>query len=99
MRVASPTNQEERSCSKASSGYIIIGAVIGILARFFKPGADPMGWILTILLGIAGAYVGSTAAILGADGNGHRSGSCAIIGAIVLLFVYEAVRRKTAKPA
>ena len=33
---------------------IIIGAVIGVLARFFKPGADPMGWILTILLGIAG---------------------------------------------
>src|SRR4051794_31096644 len=39
-------------------GYIVGGALIGILARFIKPGADPMGWILTILLGIAGAFVG-----------------------------------------
>ena len=38
---------------------ILIGAVIGALARLIKPGADPMGWILTILLGIAGAYAGS----------------------------------------
>ena len=45
-------------------GYIIGGAVIGILARFFKPGADPMGWILTILLGIAGALVGTKLAAL-----------------------------------
>ena len=36
-------------------GYIVGGAVIGVLARFIKPGADPMGWILTILLGVAGA--------------------------------------------
>ena len=33
-------------------GYLIGGAVIGILARFIKPGADPMGWILTILLAV-----------------------------------------------
>ena len=39
-------------------GYIVGGALIGILARFIKPGADPMGWILTILLGIAGAFLG-----------------------------------------
>jgi uncharacterized membrane protein YeaQ/YmgE (transglycosylase-associated protein family) len=40
-------------------GYIIGGALIGILARLIKPGADSMGWILTILLGIAGAAIGS----------------------------------------
>ena len=39
-------------------GYIIGGAVIGILARFFKPGADPIGWIMTLLLGIVGAVAG-----------------------------------------
>ena len=38
---------------------ILIGAVIGALARLIKPGADPMGWILTILLGIAGSWVGN----------------------------------------
>ena len=47
-------------------GYLVGGAVIGILARLIKPGADPMGWILTILLGIAGAVVGSE---LAADGR------------------------------
>ena len=39
-------------------GYIIGGAIIGVLARFLKPGADPMGWILTIVLGIVGAVIG-----------------------------------------
>ena len=74
---------------------IIIGAVIGVLARFFKPGADPMGWILTILLGIAGAYIGS----LLYKSGGMIGFIVSIIGAIVLLFIYELIRSKTAKPA
>ncbi len=74
---------------------IIIGAVIGVLARFFKPGADPMGWILTILLGIAGAYIGS----LFVKGGGVIGFIVSIVCAIVLLFIYEFIRGKTAKPA
>ena len=73
-------------------GYIIGGAVIGILARFFKPGADPMGWIMTILLGIAGAVIGG---LLVPDGI--LSWVVAIIVAIVLLFGYEMIRGKRAK--
>jgi len=73
---------------------IFIGAVIGVLARFFKPGADPMGWILTILLGIAGAWVGS----LLYAGGGFLGFVLSIVCAIVLLFVYEMVRRKSGKP-
>jgi uncharacterized membrane protein YeaQ/YmgE (transglycosylase-associated protein family) len=72
---------------------IIIGAVIGVLARFFKPGADPMGWIVTILLGIAGAYVGS----LLYAGGGVIGFVVSIVCAVVLLFVYEIIRKKTAK--
>ena len=80
-------------------GYIIGGAVIGILARFFKPGADPMGWILTILLGIAGALVGSrVAAMLNLSGT-LVIWACAVVAAIVLLFIYEAIRKKTPKAA
>ena len=80
-------------------GYIIGGAVIGMLARFLKPGADPMGWILTILLGIAGALVGSkVAAVLGLTTT-VMVWVCAIVAAIIMIFVYEAVRRKTAKAA
>ena len=76
-------------------GYIIGGAVIGILARFLKPGADPMGWILTILLGIVGAYIGS----LVYAGGGFIGFVISIICAVVLLFLYELVRKKTARTA
>jgi uncharacterized membrane protein YeaQ/YmgE (transglycosylase-associated protein family) len=80
-------------------GYIIGGAVVGILARFFKPGADPLGWILTILLGIAGALLGSRlAAMLGLTSTA-MVWVCAIVAAIVLLFIYEAIRKKTVKAA
>jgi len=72
---------------------IIIGAVIGVMARFFKPGADPMGWIFTILLGIAGAYIGS----LLYAGGGVMGFVVSIVCAVVLLFVYEMLRKKTAK--
>ena len=76
---------------------ILIGAVIGVLARFFKPGADPMGWILTIILGIAGSYAGTyVAGALGLT-SGLMGFVVSIVCAIVLLFLYEMVRAKTAK--
>jgi uncharacterized membrane protein YeaQ/YmgE (transglycosylase-associated protein family) len=71
-------------------GYIIGGAVIGILARFLKPGADPMGWIMTILLGIVGALIGGALV-----GGGVLGWIVAIIAAIVLLFAYEKLRGRT----
>ena len=80
-------------------GYIVGGAVIGVLARFIKPGADPMGWILTIVLGIAGAAIGGyVAGMLGVTST-LVMWAIAIIAAIVLLFVYEMVRRKNPTPA
>jgi uncharacterized membrane protein YeaQ/YmgE (transglycosylase-associated protein family) len=71
-------------------GYIIGGAVIGLLARLFKPGADAMGWIMTILLGIGGAAIGSYVY----PGHGIMTWVVAIVGAIVLLFVFEMIRKK-----
>jgi len=76
---------------------ILIGAVIGVLARFFKPGADPMGWILTILLGIAGAWIGSYVSGALGIGNAILGFVVSIVCAIVLLFIYEMVRRKSAR--
>ena len=78
-------------------GYIIGGAVIGLLARFLKPGADPMGWILTILLGIAGALIGTRLAAMLNLVDTWMVWVCAIVAAIVLLFLYEAIRKKTSK--
>ena len=75
-------------------GYIVGGALIGILARFLKPGADPMGWILTILLGIAGAFVGGYVAPMLCVTNRLMVWAVAIVAAIVLLALYEMVRRK-----
>ena len=68
-------------------GYIIGGAVIGALARLLKPGADPMGWLMTILLGIAGALIGGML-----FGGGLLGWIVAIVAAIALLFLYEKVR-------
>jgi uncharacterized membrane protein YeaQ/YmgE (transglycosylase-associated protein family) len=73
-------------------GTIIAGAVIGIIARFVKPGADSMGWILTILLGIAGSYVGS----LLYKSGGVIGFAISIACAVGLLFGYEMLRKKKA---
>ena len=74
-------------------GYIFGGLVIGVLARLIKPGADPMGWIMTILLGAIGAVIGGWAATTFGLGR-ILTWVVAILAAIVLLFVYEAVRKK-----
>lgn len=75
-------------------GYIVGGAVIGILARLLKPGADPLGWILTILLGVAGAAVAGYFYA----GHGYMTWLAAIAAAIVLLLLYEMIRGKRARP-
>lgn len=78
---------------------IIVGFIIGLIARAIKPGADAMGWIMTIILGILGSSVGYfLAGLIGltASGNfGHIVIS--VFGAIVLLFVYEFVMGKAKK--
>ena len=73
-------------------GYLVGGAVIGILARLLKPGADPMGWILTILIGVAGAFIGGWLSTQLAIENRLLQWAVAILAAIVLLFVYEMLR-------
>ncbi|GAB1408846.1 GlsB/YeaQ/YmgE family stress response membrane protein [Thermomonas brevis] len=74
-------------------GYIFGGLVIGVLARLIKPGADPMGWIMTLVLGIIGAVVGGWASTQFGLGR-LLTWVVAILAAIVLLFVYEAMRKK-----
>jgi uncharacterized membrane protein YeaQ/YmgE (transglycosylase-associated protein family) len=76
---------------------ILIGAVVGVLARFLKPGADPMGWILTILLGMAGAWVGGYVSGALGIGNRYLGFAVSIACAIVLLVIYGMLRRKSAR--
>lgn len=70
---------------------IIVGLVAGLLARAIKPGADSMGWIMTIILGIVGAVVGGfLASALGMSVEGGFGGLVlSVIGAIIVLFIYE----------
>lgn len=75
---------------------IIIGLVAGLLARAIKPGSDPMGWIMTIILGIVGALVGGfVASAVGINADGGFTGLIfSVIGAIILLFLYEFIMSK-----
>ena len=75
---------------------IIVGLVAGLLARAIKPGSDPMGWIMTIVLGIVGAMLGGfIAGLIGIDADGGFIGLIfSVIGAIILLFLYEMIVTK-----
>ena len=75
---------------------IIVGLVAGLLARAIKPGSDPMGWIMTIVLGIVGAMLGGfVAGLIGINADGGFTGLIfSVIGAIILLFLYEMIMNK-----
>ena len=75
---------------------IIVGLVAGLLARAIKPGNDPMGWIMTIVLGIVGAMLGGfIAGLIGINADGGFTGLIfSVIGAIILLFIYEMIMSK-----
>jgi uncharacterized membrane protein YeaQ/YmgE (transglycosylase-associated protein family) len=74
-------------------GWIIIGLIAGALAKFIMPGDDPGGFIITIILGIAGALVGGfLAGLIGIGGGGTIwTIIIATLGAIILLAIYRAV--------
>jgi uncharacterized membrane protein YeaQ/YmgE (transglycosylase-associated protein family) len=74
-------------------GWIVIGALAGIIAKAIMPGKDPGGCIVTILLGVAGALL---AGFLGNALGWYRAGQgagfiAAIIGAIIILFIYRLI--------
>ena len=77
-------------------GVLIIGLVVGVIAKLLMPGRDPGGFIITILLGIAGSFVGTfIGRALGLYSEGQSAGFImSVIGAIVLLAIYHMVRRK-----
>jgi uncharacterized membrane protein YeaQ/YmgE (transglycosylase-associated protein family) len=76
---------------------IIIGLVAGVVAKLLMPGKDPGGFIITILLGIAGAFV---ATYLGQAVGWYQAGEGAgfigaVLGAIILLVVYRMVAKRS----
>jgi uncharacterized membrane protein YeaQ/YmgE (transglycosylase-associated protein family) len=79
-------------------GWIFFGLVVGVIGKLLMPGRDPGGFVITILLGIAGALVGG---FLGRMLGFYREGDpvgfvMAVIGSIVLLLLYRAVAGRRA---
>jgi uncharacterized membrane protein YeaQ/YmgE (transglycosylase-associated protein family) len=72
---------------------LIVGLIVGALAKLIMPGKDPGGVIVTMLLGIAGAFIaGWIGRALGWYAEGQRAGFIAsVIGAIVLLAIYRVI--------
>ena len=79
-------------------GWIVFGLIAGVIAKLLMPGKDPGGFIVTILLGIAGAFLGGfLGRTLGLYSEGEAAGLImAILGAIILLVLYRVFTRKTA---
>jgi uncharacterized membrane protein YeaQ/YmgE (transglycosylase-associated protein family) len=75
-------------------GTIIVGLIVGAIARFVMPGEQKMGWILTILLGIGGSMAaGFIGQALGWYQAGQGAGWIAsVLGAVLLLFVVKKVQ-------
>ena len=77
-------------------GWIIFGAIVGIIAKLLHPGRDPGGIIVTILLGIAGSLLGGfVGRALGLYREGQGAGLImSVVGAIILLVIYHAMTRR-----
>ena len=78
--------------------WILFGLVVGVIAKLLMPGRDPGGFIITILLGIAGALFGGfIGRAMGFYGENQGAGwIVSILGAILLLAVYRMMMRRRA---
>jgi uncharacterized membrane protein YeaQ/YmgE (transglycosylase-associated protein family) len=77
---------------------LIIGLIVGAIAKLLMPGKDPGGFVVTMLLGVAGAFLGSLVGrAIGLYEPGTPAGFfMSIIGAMILLFVYRIFTKRAA---
>jgi uncharacterized membrane protein YeaQ/YmgE (transglycosylase-associated protein family) len=77
--------------------WIVFGLIAGVIAKLIMPGKDPGGFIVTIIIGILGAIVGgligSVLGFGGVTGFDFRSFLIAVVGAILLLWIYRVAKR------
>ena len=79
--------------------WLIVGLIAGALARLIMPGRDPMGIVMTIILGIVGSFVGGLVswAIWGSDNGRFQPAGLllSILGAILVLWIYRMVKSRS----
>lgn len=77
-------------------GVILIGLLVGLAAKLLMPGKDPGGFIVTILLGVAGSFLGAfIAGYLNVSDGWLTNFGMAVIGAMLLLALYRVITRAT----
>jgi uncharacterized membrane protein YeaQ/YmgE (transglycosylase-associated protein family) len=79
--------------------FLIFGLVVGALARLIVPGKEPGGWLTSLVLGVAGAFLGGfVGRALGMYTNDVTTGGfvMSLLGAILLVGIYQAVARRRA---
>ena len=72
----------------------ITGLIVGLIARFIMPGKDPMGLIMTAILGIAGSFLGTYLGRMYIGPQYQAKWLMSILGAFVLLFIYRILFRR-----
>ena len=79
-------------------GTIVIGFIVGLLAKMLMPGKDPGGFIITVIIGIVGSLIATYGGqALGLYQAGEGAGFLgSLVGAIVLLAIYRMVRGRKA---
>lgn len=78
--------------------WVVLGLIVGVLAKLIMPGKDPGGMIITIIIGIAGAFVGGfVSSLIGfgsVTGFDFRSILIAVVGAVLLLWGYRMIKKE-----
>ena len=81
--------------------FLIFGLIVGALARLIVPGREPGGWVISLVLGVAGSFLGAFAGrAIGLYDATTRTGGffMSLLGAIVLVAIYHAVARRRTLP-
>lgn len=76
-------------------GWVVVGLIAGVLAKWIMPGKDPGGIVVTILIGVVGGLLGGfLGSQVGIGGGNVTNIVLATVGAILLLWIYRLIKRR-----